>query len=371
MPNSSKKVAVLLPSLHVGGAEKLVVEELIYMKDDPRFAFELHLVFDRGPFYDSIESLGFPVYIWNAPHKSIRVLKAYADIIRHLRRTRCDILHNHLLDHIGPIVGKLAGAKVVATVHSDKPYSALEKLVLMTSDLVLACGSQVKNNICKFVSAGKVDVLDNAIRTPENMKDFCRDNVLKKFGIKAGSKLVISLGRFTSLKGFDVLIEAFRRVVNEVPDAILLIGGDGVEKGSLTKLVESYGLGKNIILPGMIMEVHELLAASDIYVNSSKWEGLPMTLLEAMAHGKPMVATNVGGNPEVVREGITGILVPPENHETLAESIIWLLKDDDLREKAGKAALALFNQKYTIDKHCETLAGYYIQVLHKKTKPQN
>jgi len=371
MPNSPKKVAVLLPSLHVGGAEKLVVEELTYMKDDSRFAFELHLVFDRGPFFDSVASLGLPVYVWNAPHKSIRVLNAYANIIRHLRRTHCDILHNHLLDHIGPIAGKLAGVRVLATVHSDKPYSALEKLVLATSDLVLACGSQVKNNICKFVPAGKVGVLDNAIRTPDNKKDFCRDNVLKKFGIKAGSKLVISLGRFTSLKAFDVLVEAFRRVVSEVPDAVLLIGGDGEEKGRLTKLVESHGLGENIRLPGMISEIHELFAACDLYVNSSRWEGLPMTLLEAMAHGKPMVATNVGGNPEVVHDGVTGILVPPEDHERLTDAIIRMLKDDGLREKAGKAALSLFTQKYTIDKHCETLAEYYLQILSKKTKLQN
>jgi glycosyltransferase involved in cell wall biosynthesis len=256
-------------------------------------------------------------------------------------------------------------------VHSDKPYSTLEKLVLATSDLVLACGSQVKNNICKFVTDGKVGILDNAICTPENKKDFCRDNVLKKFGIKAGNKLVISLGRFTSLKGFDVLVEAFRRVVSEMPDAILLIGGDGEEKDRLIKLVEYYGLGKNIILPGMVMEVHELLAACDLYVNSSRWEGLPMTLLEAMAHGKPMVATKVGGNPEVVHEGITGILVPPEDHGRLADAIIRMLKDDGLRGKAGTAALALFTQKYTIDKHCETLAEYYMQMLHKKTKPQN
>jgi glycosyltransferase involved in cell wall biosynthesis len=357
--------------MHVGGAEKLVVEELTCLKDDPRFAFELHLVFDRGPFFDSVASLELPIHVWNAPHKSLRMLKNYYDIIRYLRRSRCDILHNHLLDWIGPVVGRLAGVRVVATVHSDKPYSTLEKLVLATSDLVLACGSQVKNNICKFVPAGKVGILDNAICTPENKKDFCRDNVLKKFGIKAGNKLVISLGRFTSLKGFDVLVEAFRRVVSEMPDAILLIGGDGEEKDRLIKLVEYYGLGKNIILPGMVMEVHELLAACDLYVNSSRWEGLPMTLLEAMAHGKPMVATKVGGNPEVVHEGITGILVPPEDHGRLADAIIRMLKDDGLRGKAGTAALALFTQKYTIDKHCETLAEYYMQMLHKKTKPQN
>jgi len=292
------------------------------------------------------------------------MLKTYFDIIRYLRRTHCDILHNHLLDHIGPIVGKLAGAKVVATVHSDKPYSRLERFVLTTSDLVLACGVQVKNNICKFVPAGKVGVLDNATRIPDNIGSHTGD-FLRKIGIKKGSRLVVSLGRLTRLKGYDLLIKAFRKVAAVVPDSFLLIGGDGEEKVRLTELVESYGLGENIRLPGMVSEIHELLAACDLYVNSSKWEGLPMTLLEAMAHGKPMVATRVGGNPEVVHEGITGILVPPEDHDKLADAIIRMLKDDHLREKAGKAALSLFTQKYTIEKHCETLSEYYMQLLHK------
>ena len=126
----------------VGGAERLVSEELAYLKADPRFTFELHLVFDKGPFFQSAASLGVPVHVWNAPHKSVRMLKTYSDIIRYLRRTGCDILHSHLLDGIGPIVGRLAGARVVATVHNDKRYSPVEKFVLAKSDLVLGCGTR-------------------------------------------------------------------------------------------------------------------------------------------------------------------------------------------------------------------------------------
>lgn len=360
-----RRVAVLLPSMMVGGAERLVVEELSILKDDPRFAVELHLVFDEGPFFQSVASLGVPVHVWNAPHKSIRMIKTYADITRHLRRTGCDILHSHLLDGIGPLVGKLAGARVVATVHSDKPYSALERFVLSTSDLVLACGAQVKRNICGFVPARKVGVLNNAISTPEN-GSFRRDNVMNKYGFTGENKLVLSLGRLIKLKGFDVLIDAFQRVVADVPEAILLIGGDGEERSRMIELVESAGLEKNIRIPGLVSDVHEVLAACDLYVNSSRWEGLPMTLLEAMAHGKPMVATNVGGNPEVVYVGVTGILVPPEDPRQLANAIIQMLKDDSFREDAGKAAFTLFSQKYTIDKHCETLTDYYFQVMQDK-----
>ncbi len=357
-----KKIAVLLPAMTVGGAERLVVEELTFLKDDPRFAVELHLVFEKGEFFQKVASCGVPVHVWNAPHKSVRMLGAYMNIIRYLRQSRCDILHSHLLDEIGPIVGKLAGARVVATVHSDKHYSAADRFALSRSDLVLGCGTQVLRNISRFIPRRKVRVLKNAIHKPDDTGS-CRKDVLKRFGIREESKLVVSLGRLARLKGYDLLIKAFRQVVTAVPEAVLLIGGEGEERSRLDDLIKSSGLLENIKLPGLVTEIHEVLASCDLYVNSSRWEGLPMTLLEAIAHGRPMVATDVGGNSEVVHDGITGILVPPEDTGRLANAIIRMLKDEDLRKKAGNEASDLFDREYTIDRHCEALAGYYYQVL--------
>jgi glycosyltransferase involved in cell wall biosynthesis len=365
MDEQVKRVAVLLPSMMVGGAERLVSEELSCLRDFRQFAVELHLVFDKGPFFDGVASLGLPVHVWNAPHKSIRMLGTYARIIRHLRRTRCDLLHSHLLDGIGPMIGKLAGAGVVATVHSDTQYSTVEKFVLAQSDLVLGCGSQVVHNIQRFIPVSKVAILNNAIRQPD-CERVNRGEVLKRFGVKNESRLVVSFGRLTRQKGYDLLIESFKQVVAEIPDAVLLIGGEGEEKGRLAEAVKLAGLGEHIRLPGLVHEVHEVLASCEVYVSSSRCEGLPMTLLEAMAHGKPMVATNVGGNSEVVHDGVTGILVAPEDSDSLAKAIIRMLKDDEFRKKAGVAASALFNREYTIDRHCAALAGYYNQVLQAR-----
>jgi glycosyltransferase involved in cell wall biosynthesis len=190
-----------------------------------------------------------------------------------------------------------------------------------------------------------------------------RAEVLKKYHIEQQAQVVVSFGRLTKLKGFDLLIEAFKKVVAEVPNAGLLIGGEGDEKNSLEEAVKQAGLSENVRLPGLVHDVHEVLAVCDLYVNSSKWEGLPMTLLEAMAHGKPMVATDVGGNSEVVHDQITGLLVASNDQNGLSQAIIHLLKDDGFRKKAGEAALALFQKEYTIDRHCAALAGYYNQVL--------
>jgi glycosyltransferase involved in cell wall biosynthesis len=360
--NGPIKIAILLPSMQVGGAEKLVLEELTFLRDDQRFRFEVHLVFEKGQFFNHLLSLNIPIHVWNAPHKSVRMLKTYFDIILHLRRAGCDILHSHLLDTIGPIVGRLAGARVVATVHSDKRYGVKERFVLGRSDLVLCCGKEVLQNIRNFIPLEKMNFLNNAIRK-QDVIDYRRQVSLERFGIDENSNILASLGRLHHEKGYDVLIKAFRTVIKDVPNVILLIGGDGEERNSLNELVESKGLGAHVKLLGLISETNDMLESCDVYINSSRCEGLPMTLLEAMAHGKPIVATNVGGNPEVVRNGMTGLLVPPENPEKLAEAIVKMLKDEPLRKNLGNAAFALFNGEYTIDRHCATLANYYLQVM--------
>jgi len=355
------KIAILLPSIHIGGAEKLVIEELSYLKSDPRFSFEVHLVFEKGAFFSDLSSLGLPVYVWNAPHKSIRMFKTYWNIGCHLRRTGCDILHTHLLDGIGPLVGKLAGVKVVATVHSDKKYTNIERFVLRQSDLALGCGKQVKTNISSFIHNGKVGILCNGIRKTDQTI-IARECVLEHYGLSPSCKLVVSLGRLKTQKGYDVLIRAFKKVVSDVPDAALLIGGDGEERDRLNNIVESEGLHEKVKLPGSIRDIHSLLSSCDLYVNSSRWEGLPITLLEAMAHGRPIVATKAGGNSEVVHDGVTGILVPPDNTEQLSAAIIRMLQDDYFRKKVGHEAFTLFNNQYTIEKHCDALVEYYLQL---------
>lgn len=366
MTGKTIKIAVLLPSLEIGGAERLVIDELACLKNDTRFSFELHLVFNKGAFFETFAAVGVPCYVWNAPHKSFSMLKSYAAIVRQLRKTRCQILHSHLLDGIGPIVGKLAGARVVSTVHNDVNYSWFERIVLGQSDLALGCGQLVLRNIRQFIPLEKTASLNNAIRSPDKQEGK-RSEVFARYGITPGSLLILSLGRLTRQKGYDVLIEAFRQVAADMSEAVLMICGDGDEKSRLGLVVKAAGLQGRVRLPGMVNNIHDMIAACDLYVNSSRWEGLPMTLLEAMAHGKPMVATQVGGNPEVVQDGLTGLLVPPDDPGSLAKAIICLLRDDSFREKASAAAQDLFRREYTIDRHCDTLKEHYLRLVQTAT----
>ena len=355
------KVAILLPSMQVGGAERLVLEELSYLAMDKRFSFEIHLVYEKGPLFGKLSSLGLPVYAWNTRHVALDACKTYLDIILHLRRTNCDILHSHLLDHVGPYIGRLSGTRVVATVHNDIRYSFLKRFSLARSHLVLGCGVQVSRNIRGFIREKKVRQLPNAI---SKSWEICahRGDFLERFGVRSDSFVVASLGRLSVQKGFDVLILAFKEVVRAFPKAVLLIGGDGSEKNKLEELVISLALEGHVKLLGNLDDVHALLEACDLYVNSSRWEGLPITLLEAMVHRLPIIATNVGGNVEVIQDGVTGVLVPSEDNVALQSAIMNVMSDDSLRHKIRSEAHKLFLSDFTIDKHCEKLADFYLEI---------
>ena len=357
--NSIKKIVILLPTLNIGGAERLVLEEMSFLKDDPRFSFEVHVVFEAGALYDKFISLKIPVHVWNAPHKKFQTFLVYLKIIGYLRRNRFNILHAHLLNYFGPWVGRLAGLKVFHTLHIDTRINLLQRFCLRRSDVLFGCGAHVLKNLKVFIPDKAAKLLSNAV-TPVTFQNGRRDEIFKKLNLRRDNKVVLSLGRLKKQKGYDLLIDAFRSVVEKQHQAILLIGGDGPERENLTQQIIAMGMKNHIRLLGLVNNVDELLEVCDVYVNSSRYEGLPITLLEAMAHKKPIVATDVGGNAEVVKHNKTGFLVPYGQLSSIADAIVKILEDKVLKEKLGEGAFAFFQDHHTIERHCETLVREYL-----------
>jgi L-malate glycosyltransferase len=181
----------------------------------------------------------------------------------------------------------------------------------------------------------------------------------EEFWLPHGSPIVGNVAALVPHKGQRHLVEAAALVVREVPDARFVIAGEGELRPTLEHLIKHLNLEKHVILAGFRPDVLSMHKAFDIFVMSSITEGLGTSLLDAMACGRPIVATTAGGMPEVVQDGKTGILVPPRDDRALADGIIRLLKDPALRERMGTAGLALAEARFSAERMiADTLSVY-------------
>jgi glycosyltransferase involved in cell wall biosynthesis len=163
-------------------------------------------------------------------------------------------------------------------------------------------------------------------------------------------------------KGQRHLIEAAHLVVREVPDARFVILGEGELREHLERQVREYHLEKHVILPGFRTDVLGCIKGFDLFAMSSITEGLGTSLLDAMACSKATVATRTGGIPEVVDDGVTGIVVPPRDHRAMAAAIVRLLSDEPLRRRMGEAGLIRVRQRFTVERMVAETAAVYARV---------
>jgi L-malate glycosyltransferase len=180
-----------------------------------------------------------------------------------------------------------------------------------------------------------------------------------------GSPIVGNVAALVPHKGQRHLVEAAALVVREVPDVRFVIAGEGELRESLQHQIRSHGLEKHVILAGFRPDVLSLHKAFDIFVMSSMMEGLGTSLLDAMACGKPVVATRAGGMPEVVSDGESGILVPPRDDRALADAIVRLLKEPTLRERMGAAGMSLANTRFSAERMVAETLDVYADVVRE------
>jgi glycosyltransferase involved in cell wall biosynthesis len=177
-----------------------------------------------------------------------------------------------------------------------------------------------------------------------------------------GSPIVGNVGALVPHKGQRHFIEAAALVVRQVPDARFVIAGEGELRPTLERLIREHRLEKHVLLAGFRPDVLSLHKAFDIFVMSSITEGLGTSLLDAMAAGKPIVATTAGGIPEVVVDGETGTLVPPRDHQAMADAIVRLLKDPALRDRMGAAGLARVRRQFSAERMVAQTVRVYQRV---------
>jgi glycosyltransferase involved in cell wall biosynthesis len=292
-----------------------------------------------------------------------------------IKEQKIDVIHSQgaRADFFARLAGKLAKTPaIISTIAApveEYDVNFFKKMVYITLDqfserfvnrFVVVCASLREKLIKKHkISADKISVIHNGIEIEEYRNDTGDkgDRVRREFNAGEDEPLVGTIGRLVWEKGLTYFVEAIKILDTrcQMPDTRFLIVGEGELRESLELKVKSLKLEDKVILTGFRRDVKEILAALDILVLSSLREGFPMITLEAMAMSKPVVATDIEGIREQVINGETGVLVPPKNPEILAEAILRLTQDHNLRRKMGlagrKSAEDKFNIKEIIKQH--------------------
>jgi len=308
--------------------------------------------------------------------KYYEIFKRIAPDILHVNQPAPDRCHHSI------IAGRLASIKrIVSTCH-------LPSVVFKRSLLGMVAGKSIYDQIIYkivfnildkiiVVSESGIDDLLNSYNVSGN-KGICVHNgvdyerfcsvsdsaskcVRNSLNIPNDHLLLSTVGRLHSQKGFSALLKAFGEVYRRHSKVNLLIVGEGELRQELGKLAAELGIEKVTHLVGQRADIPEILAASDIYINSSLYEGLPFSILEAMASGLPVIASAVDGNNEVLKNG-NGILVPPGNHEKMVNEIIFLVDNEEYRKKLGNTGREYVRNHYSINSMMTTTEKIYLNV---------
>jgi len=195
-------------------------------------------------------------------------------------------------------------------------------------------------------------------------------NVHEAFFLPHGAPVVGNVAALVPHKGQRHLVEAARLVVQEMPDVRFVILGEGELREALERQIHEHHLQKHVLLPGFRTDVIGCIKGFDLFAMSSVTEGLGTSLLDAMACARPIVATTAGGIPEIVEDGVNGLLVPPRDHAALAGAIVKMLKDPARQQRMGDAGLARVTDRFTVDRMVEQTADVYARVGAERSPRQ-
>lgn len=302
---------------------------------------------------DELERQGARIEIF--PAKKLSDLKRVGRLARFLRSEKFDVIQTHLsyANILGSAAGRIAGIPVVATLHTSNYKNQFYRPVVFRTEMamlrfasakVIAVAKAVADVYRPFLGGKEIAVIPNPVQPVPEISKQQRIEIRSQFLPGQEAPLLIAVGRLTAPKGYTDMLRAFEEVLAIHADARLIIAGAGEEYNRLKKLIEEPALAGKVFLLGERQDVPKLLCASDIFLSASYWEGMPVSVLEAMSAGLAVVATKVGGVPEIL-EG-RGLLVPPHEPEIMAGQIISLLADPDQMKTLGIAA-----QEYAVEGH--------------------
>ena len=364
------KVLHIIPNFGTGGAERFVVD-LLENTDRKKFdVAAVSLYGETGTILEKeIRSKNLKVYYLDK-HRGLD-LSMIPKLYRLIKHCRPDVVHSHryvLRYALWPSIFCHVPVRVhtfhsIAQKEVDWVGKLIHKIAFTFGGVVPVSISEEVADSVRLVYGAKLQspVIYNGIDTKRFACSNCKEEEQE-----GGEIILLHVGRFSPSKNHKLLIEAFSYALNQNPNLRLWLVGDGELRPSIEEMVQKLGLGDRIRFLGTRSDIPKLMACCDIFVLSSKWEGFGLVIAEAMAAGKPVVATSVGGVPELVENGLTGLLVPPDDANALAEALLLLAKDPELRQVMGQNGQKKAIDCFDISRTAREYEALYCKLLEEK-----
>jgi sugar transferase (PEP-CTERM/EpsH1 system associated) len=376
MANGKIKILHVIDSLDVGGMERIVIDVANGL-DPARFEQTVCCLSRRG------EAAGFL-------HEGVRCLDlgkgAKADhlmplkIAQVIRREKPDIVHSQSWSGVDTAIARLMtpGVKLIHSEHGRHvPYIHAEpwkrriarRCLYHLANSVFAISGEVREFYCRETGfpVERMLVIPNGIDV-RRIDEASTNGVREEFGFTEGDFVIGTVARLDATKDPLTLVRAFAKLHQTQPDSTLklLIVGDGSERMRLESFVAEQGLNRAIVFTGLRHDVPHLLRAMNVFALSSLSEGLPLTVLEAMAARLPVVATNVGALPDLVEEDSTGFLTAPQDAEAMANRLARVSQNPEMASSFGAKARQKVEREFSLDQMLRRYADLYLSVFSKK-----
>ena len=358
-----------------GGPDKTILNSPRFLRDLGYDSVCAYLHPPNDPGFEELKqrASSLNAELISVPDRGIKDLSVITRMLKICREQNVSIWHGHdyKSDALGLLLRKFHPMKLVSTVHgwgvkSKKTplYHAVDRFSLKSYDRVICVSDKLLAECLDAgVPIGNLCEIDNAIDLSSYNSLPEKREARTSFGIDPENPVVVAVGRLSKEKAFDVLIQAFADLLTTGLDATLLIAGDGPERECLRHQIASLRVEDSVRLIGHVVDPREVYAAADVFVLSSTSEGLPNSLLEAMACGVPVVATAVGAVPSVVTDENNGLLCPASDASSLTLALHRLLSNEALRGQFSAAARNTIENRYSFNRRMQKIAAIYDSVL--------
>ena len=380
-----RKIAYILTPVEYGGSEKV---NLVFLKNVNRERYDVHPIILIRPwendntFVKALNDMGYASRVIPVAKRPVSEGRDYFRVLRCLyilhgilSEEKFDIVHTHgyFADIIGSVTSHLHNIPHIATCHGFisndinlEIYSKLDKLSLRFCDRIIAVSDQIRKELLgDGIRESNIITIANAVENSlsEDEISALRIEKRRQLSVSEDDIIIGYVGRLSREKGIEYLIKAGAILKEKNKSFKIWIIGDGKERKELEKVSSKMMLQDFILFTGFLSDVERWFPAMDVFVLPSLTEGTPMALLEAMSHGLPVIASKVGGVPDIIKSGANGLLVRPGNAHEIADAICMLYEDENLRLKLGREARVTAQIQYGVNQWIKKIEDEYLRVV--------